>query len=299
MLKNLNKHLHKHPILISLVTTLLIFILVALPLVTTKNVKDSGETNRFLQLVSGSSKLSSVSSQSLVSISSSSLLSSSSSSTVSSSSVSLIVKVEPEPKEVTEEVKPVFIQPIKPIPLDNIQPQNNIEKVVVAPLPKPIVKETPKPIIQPIIETPPAPKPAPVVEAPKPQIDNSFTATGCDQNLANQMLTIVNSHRATNGAKALSLSGQLGGIACAHSKWMTTSGIFSHTGRDSTNPFERCKKAGTYCYAENVAYNTIPSVQDLFEQFKNSPGHNLNMLDPNFVEIGIAFDGIYVTQVFR
>jgi uncharacterized protein YkwD len=302
MLKNLHKHLHKHPIIISLITIFLIFTIVALPLILNKNTKDSSDTKKFIQIISGNSQSSIVSSQvsSVISSSIPAISSSAISTSVNSSSMSEILKV-------IEEVKPVFIQPILPIRVENIEPQNNVEEVYVAPVytpvPKSVIQETPKPILQSIAEPKPEPKPvvapAPIIEVPKPTIDNFYTATGCDQSLANQMLNIVNNHRATNGARALSLSSQLIGIACAHSQWMTNSGIFSHTGRDNTSPFERCKKAGSYCYAENVAYNTIPDVQDLFDQFKNSPGHNLNMLDPNFVEIGIAFDGIYVTQIFR
>lgn len=283
---------HKHHIFTGIFTFLIILAIIVLPILSLPNNQQYQEKtpNQFINLVNSNS-----------SITSSSNITNSSSVILSSqvlSSISSILEIPKPQLKVIEEVKPVFTQPIAPALVEKIQPQANIELI-----PKPIVKETPKPIIQTVVEPKPAPKPvvapAPIVETPKIVVDNSYIASGCDQNLASQMLDIVNNHRAANGAKKLLLVNQLDGIACAHSKWMTSSGIFSHTGRDGTSPFERCKKAGTYCYAENVAYNTIPNVQDLFEQFKNSAGHNLNMLDPNFVEIGIAFDGIYVTQAFR
>jgi uncharacterized protein YkwD len=37
----------------------------------------------------------------------------------------------------------------------------------------------------------------------------------------------------------------------------------------------------------------------LFNQFKGSPGHNANMLDGSYTEVGIGFENIYVTQDFR
>jgi uncharacterized protein YkwD len=299
MLKNLNKHLHTNPILISILSVILIFTIVALPLLLNKNNKDSSDTSRFLKTISSSAQISSTSSSSSF-VNSVSLSSVATLPLQTSQSSVQIPAPEPETK-VIQEVKPVFIQPIEPLPIVNIEPQNNLEETFV--IPKPTIKETPLPIIQSTQEpkqvTQIVTSPTPEIESPKPIVDNAFISTSCDQNLANQMLNIVNSHRVANGAKELALSGQLIGIACAHSQWMTATGIFSHTGRDGTTPFQRCKNAGSYCYAENVAYNTIPNIQDLFDQFKNSPGHNLNMLDPNFVEIGIAFDGVYVTQVFR
>jgi uncharacterized protein YkwD len=313
MLKTINTH--KHHLFISILTFIIIASIILLPVLSTPSTQESKikTPNQFINLVNRNLKVVSSSSNSNSFTKSSSIISSS---ILLSNNSSIISSISQQPKaetKIIEEIKLVIAQPIKPIPVENIEPQNEIVEKVVPPkpnveelpkaLPKPIIRETPKVITQTVIESKPLSKeiiaPAQIIEPPKPNIDNLFTTTGCDQSQASQMLNIVNNHRAANGTKALSFSGQLTGIACSHSKWMSDSGIFSHTGRDNTSPFERCKKAGTYCYAENVAYNTIPNVQDLFDQFKNSPGHNLNMLDPNFVEIGIAFDGIYVTQVFR
>lgn len=302
MLQSFHKHAHKHHILISIFTFIIITSLILLPVLSMPNQKQSKlkTPNEFTDLIINNPQSTS---SSFVSIITNSISSESITSSILSSLSSIIETSRVETK-IIEEVKPVFTKPIEPIPAQQVQPQNNLEKKpepIYTPAPKPIVVEKAKPIPQTIVE--PEPEPiialAPVVETTKPNVDNSYISAGCDQSLANQMLNIVNNHRAANGAKQLSFSSQLTSIACAHSKWMTSSGIFSHTGRDNTNSFERCKKAGTYCYAENVAYNTIPDVQDLFDQLKNSPGHNINMIDPNFVEVGIAFDGIYVTQIFR
>lgn len=304
MLNPINKHQHKYHILVSILTFVIIISLVLLPILSTPNLQQNPikTPKEFTNLVN---------TQFAATSSSSSYSSLSISSIVTSSSLvisSIVENPKPEPKPEPK----IIEEPKLEIPAQIIETQTNIEPVIIAPKPQPVVI-APKvvEVIQPAIEVAiepkiseqPAPKPQPipepVVEQPKPVASDLFSVSGCDQNLANQMLALVNRHRADNNANPLSLSNQLTNIGCAHSRWMTATGTFSHTGRDGTNPFERCQKAGSYCYAENVAYNTIPNVQDLFDQFKNSPGHNINMLDPNFVEIGIAFDGIYVSQVFR
>lgn len=296
MLKNTHKYTQTHHVLISIFTSLLILSVIILPILSTPLAKSNAikTPSQFMNLINNDFSIVR-SSSSLSSLTVSKVIMSS----LSSIAISSIETHKPEIKLI-EEVKPVFVQPITTVPVQNIEPQTEIQEIII-PQPKPTIKETPKPIVKNITEPKPTPivAPTPIIQTPKIVVDNSFTSTGCDQSLAIAMFNEVNDHRVANGVKKILLSEQLSNIGCAHSKWMTTTGIFSHTGRDGTSPFERCKKAGTYCYAENVAYNTIPNVQDLFNQFKNSPGHNENMLDPNFVEIGIAFDGIYVTQVFR
>jgi uncharacterized protein YkwD len=193
---------------------------------------------------------------------------------------------------VYEEVKPVFTQPIAP---QIVQTQSEIQPDI-APKVETVVL-APKPIVQtPIVQPAPVVTPPPALVTPK---TNEFTNSNCNAGLANQMLVLINAHRAANGVGSLSLAGDLNGVSCAHSKWMTATGAFSHTGRDGTNPFERCTKAGTACYAENIAYNTETSALNLFIQLKESPGHNANMLDGGFVEVGLGFDSVYVTQLFR
>jgi uncharacterized protein YkwD len=121
----------------------------------------------------------------------------------------------------------------------------------------------------------------------------------CSYLPASQMLELLNEHRNINSKMPLSLALDLNQVACVHSKWMTEMRIFSHTGIDSTSPFQRCSNAGTFCLAENIANNPSPSVAGFMEQFKNSPGHNNNMLSGDYTEVGFGFDGAYITQIFR
>jgi uncharacterized protein YkwD len=129
--------------------------------------------------------------------------------------------------------------------------------------------------------------------------DNSFISDRC--NFANQkeMLHLINNYRNENGAKNLKLSRQLNEIICSHTDWMLSYNKFSHTGKDLTNPFERCKKADTFCNAENIAYATNPSTKLFFDLYSKSPSHKKNMLNPNYTEIGIADSEIYNGQIFR
>jgi uncharacterized protein YkwD len=87
--------------------------------------------------------------------------------------------------------------------------------------------------------------------------NTNYKSSNCDTRKSNQMLEILNNYRVENVKRKLSLTPDLNQIACAHSEWMTQSGVFSHTGLNQTNPFERCKLAGTYCSAENLAQNSL------------------------------------------
>jgi uncharacterized protein YkwD len=146
------------------------------------------------------------------------------------------------------------------------------------------------------------PLPVPAV-TPTPTT-TSYTATGCDAGFSDVMISLINAHRSANNVPVLSSDSALVGVACGHSKWMVEvkafeTQQFGHTGLNGTSPFERCDKAGTTCNAENIAFNSGATVQKLFDQFKASPGHNTNMLNPNYTSIGIGYQNGYVTQLFR
>jgi uncharacterized protein YkwD len=241
--------------------------------------------------------------------SSSSILSSlsSSSSTIQSSSSSETPKpAEEKPKEEPkkEEIKPeqiiekitkidspvvVELELAKPIPVKIPEP------VYVPPAPK---VEAPQPKIDvPAPEPEPVYVPPPTPELPKPTL--SFSSNTCDQSMVYELLSLVNNHRLANDLGTVALAGDLNNVACSHAQWMNETSNFSHTGKDGTNPYQRCQRAGTVCWAENVAYSTAPSTYGMFEMYKNSPGHNKNMLNPDYSEIGLAFGGIYNAQVFR
>ena len=242
-------------------------------------------------------QLSSISTSSISTVTSSSVLSSSSVAISSSSETPKIVeeKLKEELPPEKEQVKftapeaTVKITPPQKILLKPKAPEVVYEQPKVEPIfiPEPKV-EVPQLIVEKIV---------PVIETPKLSI--SFSSNSCDQSLVYQLLDLVNDHRVANGSGIVTLAGDLNGVACSHAMWMNDTGTFSHTGKDGTNPYQRCERAGTVCWAENVAYNSELTALNIFELYKNSPGHNKNMINPEYTEIGLAFAGVYNAQVFR
>ena len=83
---------------------------------------------------------------------------------------------------------------------------------------------------------------------------------------------------------------------------MSVNNYFSHTSQNGDSPWDRMAAAG-YDYntfkGENIAkgYSTAQSV---FDGWRNSEGHNENMLSSNFNAIGIGYvsNGHYWTTDF-
>lgn len=103
-------------------------------------------------------------------------------------------------------------------------------------------------------------------------------------------LTLINNYRAANGAGVLTANATL----TAPARWMAQDladhNYFSHTDSLGRNPFQRMDDFG-YSYntwrGENLAAG-VEGAQAAFQLWKDSPGHNENMLNPNFTVIGIA-----------
>jgi uncharacterized protein YkwD len=132
-------------------------------------------------------------------------------------------------------------------------------------------------------------------------------ATGTEQDLAQQVLTLVNQERATAGVGPLTMHTGCSQVAYNHSADMDLRDFFDHVNPDGLNPFQRMQAAGIgYSAAgENIAagYQTAAAVMN---GWMNSPGHRANILNANFTEIGIGVRqgstgqyGTYWTQVFR
>ena len=114
-----------------------------------------------------------------------------------------------------------------------------------------------------------------------------------------EFLRIINEYREANGAPCLTPSPTMNEAATFMSSAMGEQGFFDHneppcddagdicTGRD---PFDRISDFGHTEWtsaAENIAAGSA-SAAGTFEQWKNSPGHNENMLDDDFTSIGIG-----------
>ena len=109
--------------------------------------------------------------------------------------------------------------------------------------------------------------------------------------------TLINSYRASNGLAPLLISDTLSEAGDRHSSDMGKYAFFDHFTKASdwfkvgASPVDRMTATG-YVYSsykgENIAagYSTAEAV---FQGWKNSPGHNANMLNPNFNVIGIGY----------
>ncbi len=103
-------------------------------------------------------------------------------------------------------------------------------------------------------------------------------------------LGLINQYRAQNGLGGLSLDGQLNDASKWMSQDMCAKNYFSHTDSLGRDPFARMAAFG-YNYntwkGENLAAGT-DTAQAAFDIWRNSPGHNANMLNGNFTVIGIG-----------
>ena len=113
-----------------------------------------------------------------------------------------------------------------------------------------------------------------------------------------QFLKLINNYRASKGLPALKASKSLNVASYKHSYDMGKRGYFAHNtpsplpaGQSGPLPWDRMKDAG-YGYstskAENIAAGQS-TAEKVFNSWKNSAGHNANMLSTKFKVIGIGF----------
>jgi uncharacterized protein (TIGR03437 family) len=104
------------------------------------------------------------------------------------------------------------------------------------------------------------------------------------------MVKMINDYRAQRGLSQLKISIALTRAADWMSTDMSIRNYFSHTDSQGRDPFARMTAYG-YNYTgfrgENLAAG-YSDVERTFNQWKNSPSHNTNMLKPEFRVIGIS-----------
>lgn len=103
-------------------------------------------------------------------------------------------------------------------------------------------------------------------------------------------LTLINNYRQQNGLSPLQASVSLTNAAKWMSADMAAKNYFSHTDSLGRDPFVRMASFG-YNYnaykGENIAAG-YSDAANTFNQWKNSAGHNANMLNANYKVIGIG-----------
>jgi uncharacterized protein YkwD len=108
--------------------------------------------------------------------------------------------------------------------------------------------------------------------------------------MVSEVLALVNQHRLEAGCGPLQLNPQLTTAAQLHSEDMGRTGRVSHIGSNGSTFGERIKATG-YVYsraAENVAAGQS-SAQSVMAAWMNSAGHRTNILNCNYVHIGIGY----------
>jgi uncharacterized protein YkwD len=121
---------------------------------------------------------------------------------------------------------------------------------------------------------------------------------------------LLNQYRAQNNLGPVTACTSLNRAAQGHSEDMRDQNYFDHTGLNGSSPWGRscdaCYELGcgpSTAMAENIAAGNS-GAQATFNQWKNSPGHNANMLGGSFTVVGIGRAtgggqyGVYWTNVF-
>lgn len=104
-------------------------------------------------------------------------------------------------------------------------------------------------------------------------------------------LSLINTYRQQNNLGTLTEDQNLTNAACWLSGDMGINNYFDHIdslGRDMSKRLSDFGVSGGY-RAENIYYTTSSSsANSAFDAWKNSPGHNTNMLGANYTRIGIG-----------
>jgi uncharacterized protein YkwD len=144
----------------------------------------------------------------------------------------------------------------------------------------------------------PAPdEPAPPMKAPAPG------AKKADARIVDEIVRLTNRERTQRGLKPLKVNVHLTAAAAVEATNIARAEKLDHN-IDGTNAGQRIDKTGYKwsSYGENIAYG-YPDAAAVVEGWMNSEGHRKNILNPDFVEIGVAVEKSargtpYYCQVF-
>jgi uncharacterized protein YkwD len=116
--------------------------------------------------------------------------------------------------------------------------------------------------------------------------DRDYSATSLDPEIARDL---INQYRHENGLKPLKLNATLTEAAKGHSRDLAKWDRISHYGSDGSNPWDRVKRTGykPRLAAENVGTGQA-SFKEVLKGWKDSPGHNKNLLLADAREMGLA-----------
>jgi uncharacterized protein YkwD len=132
--------------------------------------------------------------------------------------------------------------------------------------------------------------------------------------LAARTLELVNQARARGArcgersfgpAPPVTLSGTLGSVALGHASDMASNNYFEHEDLSGHTPADRVRAVGyrEKLVGENIAFGPR-TAEEVVQGWMDSPGHCENIMDPRFMEMGVAYAsghakrGLYWVQVF-
>ncbi|HEX2698178.1 MAG TPA: NBR1-Ig-like domain-containing protein [Anaerolineales bacterium] len=109
-----------------------------------------------------------------------------------------------------------------------------------------------------------------------------------------EIANLINSARTKAGLAALTINSQLAAAAQGHSIDMACFSLLSHTGSNSSTPYQRVSASGySGTYRQEIIYaGGYP--QDAFNWWMNEPVHHDAVLDPSATEMGVGY--AYVTD---
>ena len=140
------------------------------------------------------------------------------------------------------------------------------------------------------------------IQAPRPWTASPDVAHAPDYQpplqLAPRVLTLVNEVRASGTrcggrsfkpAPPLRLSGTLDDVASEHARDMALRGYFEHVDLTGRSPADRVRATGyrEKLVGDNIAYGPT-SADEVVAGWLHSTGHCENIMDPRFVEMGLA-----------
>jgi uncharacterized protein YkwD len=116
--------------------------------------------------------------------------------------------------------------------------------------------------------------------------DRDYGATKLDSEHARD---VINKYRQASGLKPLKLNASLTEAAKNHSRDLAKWDRISHYGSDGSNPWDRVKRSGynAKVAAENVGTGQA-TIDEVLKGWKESPGHNKNLLLGDVEHMGIA-----------
>ena len=116
--------------------------------------------------------------------------------------------------------------------------------------------------------------------------DRDYGKVKLDQREA---LRLINGYRKSKGLGALTINSLLTKTAKQHSRDLAKHDRISHYGSDGSNPWDRVERSGykPQLAAENVGTGQL-TIAEVMQGWKDSPGHNKNLLLPDAKHVGIA-----------